>query len=174
MKKLFLVVLLVGMIVISLIGCGDSEEVDSSSDPDGEAVEQEELQEEEGEGKVQKIEHVIVDDEDIYAQLIEIRQVQDDIWGNSIELAFALENKTDQTLEFQARELSADDKMIDDATVVFSEEVAGGKKADGVLEIMEFEDTSLPKMEENIEFILHVFSWDDYDYEMDYPVKVEF
>ena len=39
---------------------------------------------------------------------------------------------------------------------------------------MEFEDTSLPKMEENIEFILHVFSWDDYDYEMDYPVKVEF
>ena len=173
MKKIVFVFLLVGMIVISLTGCGDSEEVDSSSNPDGETGEQEEMQEED-QNKVDKLEYIIADDEEIYAELVEIRYLEDEIWGNSIELSFALENKTDQTLEFQARELSADDKMIDDATVVFSEEVAGGKKADGVLEIMEFEDTSLPKMEENIEFILHVFSWDDYDYEMDYPVKVEF
>jgi len=172
MKKIVFVFLLVGMIVISLTGCGDSEEVDSSSNPDGETGEQVEMQEEQN--KVDKLEYIIADDEEIYAELVEIRYLEDEIWGNSIELSFALENKTDQTLEFQTRELSADDKMIDDATVVFSEEVAGGKKADGVLEIMEFEDTSLPKMEENIEFILHVFSWDDYDYEMDYPVKVEF
>src|SRR5699024_11467173 len=80
---------------------------------------------------------------------------------------------SDLTIVVQAREVSADGKMIDDMMISMSQEISGGKMADAVLEIENY-DGDLPEIEEDIEMILHIFSWDDHDFEGDVDVKIEF
>ena len=70
--------------------------------------------------------------------------------------------------------VSADNKMVDDMLYSMSTEVSPGKLADCVLKIEEYEGYTFPKLEENLEMKLHIFSWDDYDFELDYPVNVTF
>lgn len=62
---------------------------------------------------------------------------------------------------------------VDEPMLHMSQEVVAGKKADAVLEIENF-DGDLPDMEEELKMKLHVFSWDDMDFDEDYEVKVEF
>lgn len=65
-------------------------------------------------------------------------------------------------------------KMVDESMRSMSQEIAGGQVADAVLTIQSLEGKELPSMEENFEMLLHVFSWDDMDFEEDHEVKVEF
>lgn len=62
--------------------------------------------------------------------------------------------------------------MIDEM-VMFSETVAGKKHANAKMIIENYEG-DLPEMEDNLEFILDVFGHDDYDYDENHDVKIEF
>lgn len=62
--------------------------------------------------------------------------------------------------------------MIDDM-VFFSETLAAGKMADAIMAIENYEG-DLPELENDLEFTLNVFSHDDYDYEENQNVKIDF
>lgn len=117
---------------------------------------------------------MIVDNETIKATLISVEKIVDTDWDEEkVEVKFEVENKREDTIEVQAREVSADDKMIDDMMLSMSTEISSGKRADAILTIQNYEG-DLPVIEENIEMLLHVFSWDDMDFEEQHPVLIEF
>lgn len=180
-KKLAIVFSLLMSMV--LVGCGSTEveekeaNVATSTEVTQEAATEEETTEEtvtEEETDTEEINQLIVDDENIKATLVSVVEKNDDIWGKSIEVTFEVENKTDKTIEIQADEVSADNKMVDDMLYTMSTEVSPGKLADCILKIEEYEGYTFPKLEENLEMKLKVFSWDDYDFELKYPVNVTF
>ena len=98
----------------------------------------------------------------------------DKIWGNSYEVIFDVENKRSESSEVQARSVSADGRMIDDMLLSMSQEVAPGKSAYATLKISEFDGYEFPELKSDFEMTLHIFSWDNYDYTEDHPVKVTF
>lgn len=97
---------------------------------------------------------VLLDDEIATVILKGIETEKDEIFGNQHNVKLEIENKTENTVYVQSREVSIDGFMVDD-NVIFSETVAGGKKAKGELSIMAFDD-ELPELNENIEFKLVV------------------
>lgn len=166
MKK-FGFLLSIFLVLALAAGCAGANDEDQKAENENGEVQEEK-------DGVREINKEIANDEIIQATLVDIKKVEDEIFGNSIEVKFEVVNKTDKTIEVQARQVSADGKMVDESALSMSQEIAPGKSADAVLTIMEFEGTALPKMEENFEMVLHVFSWDDMDFEKNYPVKVEF
>ncbi len=180
MKRLLLTLLATSLAVI-LAACGGSETEEKSIDNvETDTTEENESEETnddsngDGDNNEQTFDEVIVDNENIKATLISVVEEKDDIWGDSIEVTFEVENKREDTIEVQAREVSADGKMIDESLLAMSTEVAAGKVADAKLTIQAFDDQELPPMEENLELKLHIFSWDDIDYSEDHPVVIEF
>lgn len=116
---------------------------------------------------------VIADNENLKATLISIEKVVDTFWEEEYyNVNIEIENKREDTIEVQAWEVSADGRMIDDY-VFFSETVAGGKFSDATMKIENY-DGDLPPMEENLEFILHVFSFDDFEFEDNTDVSIDF
>lgn len=155
-----------------LVGCADFKEDGEENRNRDSKTEKQTLKKKEG---VIEINLPIADDDIVQATLIEIKKDKDVLFGNTIEVKFEVVNKTDKTIEVQARQVSIDGKMVDESTIFMSQEIAPGKSADAVMTILEFDDIELPAMEENLEMLLHVFSWDDFfDSNYDYPVKVEF
>lgn len=116
----------------------------------------------------------IVDNENIKVTLIDVVKKKDDIFGNEIRVKFEVENKMDQAIEVQARQVSADGKMVDETILSMSTEIAPGKIADAVLTISDFEGYDFPALEDNLEMILHVFSWDNMDFTEEHKVVVNF
>jgi len=97
----------------------------------------------------------------------------DDYWDEEYyEVKFEVENKQSETITFQAREVSADGKMINDSMLSMSQDVSSGKKADAVLTIQNY-NGNLPAVTKDFEMLLHVFSWDS-DYGEDYKVQAAF
>ncbi len=182
MKKVFSWMVL--LITIGLImGCSvETEEVPSKvsknveeQPSDDDSKEQTEKEDKENEKDTEEeLNKEIVNDDKFRAVLLSVKKEKDSIFGDQIVVKFELENKTDQTIEVQAREVSADGKMVDDGALTMSQEISPGKIADGKLKMMSFDDYELPELKENLELILHVFSWDDMDFALDYPVEVTF
>lgn len=181
MKKIALL-LLATIISIGLVACSgettkEEKEVSSvnSSDKNKEKANvDEEKDDEQAEENVQEFNQVIVDNDTFKATLTSVEKIVDKEWDEErIEVTFEVENKRDETIEIQAREVSADGKMIDESMLMMSQEVAGSKKADAVLVIQNY-DGDLPKIEEDLEMKLNVFSWDNMDLEELYDVKIEF
>lgn len=82
----------------------------------------------------------------------------DDYWDEEYyEVKFEVENKQSETITFQAREVSADGKMINDSMLSMSQDVSSGKKADAVLTIQNY-NGNLPAVTKDFEMLLHVFS----------------
>lgn len=180
MKKI-LYLLITLMVMVGLAACADDENEESkdvraveSSDEDNEQAEDEAEEEEEESADEETFDKEIADNDHFKATLTNVKHIEDKEWDEErIEATFEVENKRDEAVEVQAREVSADGKMVDESMVNMSQEVAAGKKADAVLQIENF-DGDLPDMEEELEMKLHVFSWDDMDFEEDYDVKVAF
>ena len=180
MKK-FLLLLLAMMVVAGLAACGESEveekevsAVESSDDNEESADAEEEETDAGDESEAKEFDQEIVDNDNFKATLVSVEKIEDKDWDEErIDIKFEVENKRDETVDVQAREVSADGKMIDESMLIMSQEVAGGKKADAVLTIENY-DGDLPDMEEELEMKLHIFSWDDMEFEEDYDVKVEF
>ena len=64
--------------------------------------------------------------------------------------------------------------MVDDSIQMMSQEVAAGKVAEAVLTLQDYEGNELPTLEGDLEMLLHVFSWEDMEYQEDAEVKVNF
>lgn len=179
MFKKFFVIGVIALMLGLLAACGGEttnvEEKDvakvEAKDKNGDAADKEK----EAESDVKELNQEIVDNENIKATLVSVEKKSDETWGDSIEVTFEVENKREDTIEVQAREVSTDGKMVDESMLSMSQEISGGKKADAVLTIENLEEGGkLPPIEENLEMVLHAFSWDDMDYEENQQVKVEF
>ncbi|MFC7364496.1 MULTISPECIES: hypothetical protein [Bhargavaea] len=178
----WLIALLMGS-AVTLSACGSTEEGsedeanknDASEEqaPAEEATDEKATEDKADEAFSKEYNEVIVDNENIKATLVKAEHIIDKEWDEEkFNVTFEVENKRDDTLEFQANEVSADGKMVDDMMLNMSQEVAGGKLADAVLTIENYEG-DLPSLEENIEMVLHVFSWDDMDFTEDHPVTID-
>lgn len=168
MKKKSGVLILVMLIMLMLSSCSGNNTENTQGDVAGDEKQSE------ANDNLMELNQEIVDNDNFRAKLVSIEKIEDDIWGNSIEVKFELENKMDKTIEVQAREVSVDGKMVDDSMLSMSQEISPGKTADGILTMTELEGTQLPLLEDSMEMNLHVFSWDDYDLEEDYPVNISF
>ncbi|MBU5465694.1 hypothetical protein KQI49_02485 [Virgibacillus sp. MSJ-26] len=168
------------IIIAGLVAC-DGEEVQDkdvssveSSNEENEAAAAEEETEEEEEA-VKEFNKEIIDNDSVKATLVSVEHIVDKDWDEEkYDIKFEVENKMDDTVEVQAREVSADGKMVDESMLMMSQEISGGKVADAVLTIESFEGDDLPDMEEDLEMILHVFSWEDMEQEENIDVNIEF
>ncbi|MGD6875644.1 hypothetical protein [Bacillus infantis] len=176
MKKLLALPLL---LMVFLTACGETEvqdkEVASVESADKSAdTATEETKTEETDTEKKELNQLIVDNENIKATLISIEKIIDtDFDEEKIEVKFEVENKRADTIDVQAREVSADGKMIDESMLNMSTEIAAGKMADAVMTIQNYEG-DLPAVENDLEMLLHVFSWDNMDWEENHQVNVEF
>jgi hypothetical protein len=122
----------------------------------------------------EEINTVIVDNESIKATLLSVEKIVNKDWDEEkIEVTFEVDNKREDTIEVQAREVSADGKMVDDMMLFMSTEISSGKRAVAVLTIQNYSG-DLPEIEKDIEMLLHIFSWDDMDFEEQHAVVIEF
>ena len=177
MKKYLLLIMSL-FIALYLVACGkvvtEKKQVESVStakdEQSSDVVEQ--VEETEDESEIRDFNEVIADTDNLKATLISIEKVVDTTFNDEYyNVNIEIENKREDTIEVQAREASADGRMIDDM-IVFSETVAGGKIADATMRIKNY-DGDLPPLEDNLEFILHPFSFDDYEFEDDTKVIIE-
>ncbi|MGP6138616.1 hypothetical protein [Jeotgalibaca sp. A127] len=157
-------------------GVTETNEVQSSEIIPEENVETEEsITEDVSSGIIYEYNEVIADNDNFKATLLEIEYIYDELWDEEkIEIRFDVENKLEDSIEVQARSLSINDRMVDDSIQMMSQEVAPGKIAEAVLTLQDYEGNDLPALEGNLEMLLHIFSWDNMDYEEDAAVSVSF
>lgn len=180
MKKLVFSAALVSVLLLG--ACGDteteklsgttnSEETNSTNEENSETTE---TAEEESEETSEDINEVVVDNENYKATLLNIVKKTDDIWGNSIDVTFEIENKMDKTIGVQSRSVSADGYMVDEALISMSQEVVAGKKAKAVLTISDYEGYDFPELNSDFEMQLHFFDYDSFEDIAQHEVKVSF
>lgn len=173
MKKILIFPFL--LLILSLTACGTTEENMGGDVNEKENNTTEETNEENNaKNNENEINKVIVDNENVKVTLVKIVKKSDDIFGNTVEVVFDIQNKRKEPIEVQARSVSVDDRMVDETILSMSQEVAAGKSATATLTINEFEGYDFPQFEKNLEMKLHFFSWDDMDYEEEHPVNVTF
>jgi hypothetical protein len=177
-RHIFLLLSLLALFMLT--ACGDNNEentdntVKTENAEEGTDEKDDENIEESTENKEYEFNQLIVDNENIKATLVKIAKLSDEVWGNSIEVVFEIENKREDSIEVQARSVSADGRMVDDTLISMSQEIAPGKSASAKLEIMEMEGYEFPELTSDFEMTLHVFSWENYEFEEDHPVNVQF
>src|SRR5699024_380128 len=151
----------------------ESTETNTQEVSDENNLEENENSEEPEKESKKELDQTLVDNDNLKAVVTSITKIEDKEWDEErYEISIEVDNKREDTIEVQAYEVSADDVMIDDM-VMFSETVAGGKRSNATMIIENYEG-ELPEMENNLEFILDVFGFDDYDYEENHDVKIEF
>ncbi|HLR79996.1 MAG TPA: hypothetical protein VK119_05390 [Bacillota bacterium] len=131
---------------------------------------------EEDEGEAEEFNEEVIDTKQFKAKLIRAERVSDEFQkGERIEVTFEVENKRKDTVTVRGEEVSVDGKMVDDMMVYMMQDVSGGKKADIVLTIDDnYGKEKLPEMEENLEFILKVYSKENIESLDEHVVKIDF
>ncbi|SDZ62874.1 hypothetical protein SAMN05421736_12291 [Evansella caseinilytica] len=194
MKKLKFVVLTI-LLASLLAACGEDASEDKSKDEPGDETSENNTTEDESTGEettdedgtddekaadnsggedLIELNMEIADNDNFKATLVSIERSEDSVFGEKIEIKFDVENKRDETIVFQARDVSIDGRMVDDSLIFMSTEVASGKAADAVLTLQDVSDGELPAMENDFEMLLHVLSWDDFDFQEQAEVSVTF
>ncbi|WP_067837411.1 hypothetical protein [Amphibacillus sediminis] len=149
----------------------DNQHVVESDESDQQDVEDKSV---EGEYLIE-LNQPIADNEDFSATLVSIEKIIDEYWDEErIEVTFDVHNKTDETVTFQARDVSVDGRMVNERILYMSQDVASGKSAYAVLTIEDYNGGKLPAFETDFEMRLHVFSFENYDYENSADVRVVF
>lgn len=144
---------------VDLTDEGDTKEVDDAEEEVESTVEDEEAGTKEG---VKEIDEEVADSDNITARLISVEKIVDkDFDEERYEIKFEVENKTDDLIVIQEREVSADGKMIDESMLMMSQEISGGKSADAILTIESF-DEDLPEIKEDLEMKLQVIDGESY------------
>lgn len=173
MQKLLYLISVTSLLLLA--ACGDTTEEDLGGNVDTDTTnENTEQQAEDTSNNEKEINEVIVDNENVKVTLVKIVSKSDDIWGNSVEVVYDVTNKRSDNIEVQARNVSVDDRMVDETLLSMSQEVAPGKSATATLTINEFEGYEFPKFENNFEMTLHIFSRDNMDYTEEHPVSITF
>src|SRR5690625_2154581 len=170
------------VLLLGLVACAVTEteekpidSVESNDQNEEDATSESESGDEEPDedGETHELNKEIADNDDVKVILTNVEKIIDPGWDEEkIEVTFEVENKREDTIEVQAREVSIDDKMVDESMLIMSQEISGGKLADAVLTIQSF-DKPLPEMEENMELILHIFDW-EFEFENDIDVRIDF
>jgi len=142
---------------VDLTDEGDTKEVDDAEEEVESTVEDEEAGED-----VKEIDEEVADSDNITARLISVEKIVDkDFDEERYEIKFEVENKTDDLIVIQGREVSADGKMIDESMLMMSQEISVGKSADAILTIESF-DEDLPEIKEDLEMKLQVIDGESY------------
>lgn len=166
MKKVTILLMSL-FVIIGLAACDDgiSEEKEVSSVESSDEAKEENAEENEAdnteESESSDYNEVLLDDDIAKVELRGIETKEDDIFGDEHSVKLEIENKSDETIEVQAHEVSIDGVMVDDM-VFFSETVAGGKKSNAELSIMALDD-DLPELNENLELKLKILDDDFMD-----------
>src|SRR5699024_1842563 len=177
--KRFMMLLTVFILSIVLVACGDSTEevevnsVDSSNNNEVVENNSEEENEENVEEDVEEVGEVVADDDTIKATLDNIEHKKDEMFDEeSYRVNFELENKYNGKIVVQARSVSIDWSMVDDM-VLFSDDIAEGKKENGKLDIQNF-DGDLPELTEDLEMKLGVLDDESFQEISTYDVSINF
>lgn len=160
-----------------LAACGETSEENVGGDVDKENTNEnanQQTEETATQNDENEINEVIVDNENVKVTLVKIVKKSDEVWGNSVDVVFDVTNKRSDSIEVQARNVSVDDRMVDETLLTMSQEVAAGKSATATLTVNEFEGYEFPKFEKNFEMVLYIFSWDNADYSEEHPVSITF
>ncbi|MCD1162895.1 hypothetical protein [Peribacillus frigoritolerans] len=173
MKKL----LVVGLSALLLAACG-TEEVTEKKVDKVESTEKAAPAEQEAaqkESDVIEVGKEVANTANMKATLVSVEKVVDKEWDEEyIDVKYEVENKLDKTIVIQAREVSADGKMVDDGLLDMSQEVAAGKKADAILRIQDYDGGELPAIEKNLEMLLLAIDNDTYEDIEQHKVNVDF
>ena len=165
------------ILTLALAGCGNSSEENINGTVNNDTATND-TNSDNGTANVgdekESINQVIVDNDMYKITLLEIVKKEDEIWGNSINVVYEVENRLDYTIGVQARSVSADGYMVDEAIYSMSQEVAAGKKAKAVLTINDFEGYDFPELTSEFEMTLLVFNYDTFEDIAEHPVKVSF
>jgi len=171
MKKLF--VLLFAALVMVACGEVDSSEKEVNNLEVAENDNEVEANNDEEENSEEEFNKVIADDDFLKATLVKVEHKLDEIFDDeSYVVHMTLENNADYKIVVQARDVSIDGLMVDDM-VVFSEEIVEGKKANGKLDIMTFDD-DLPELNDSLEFTLIVINEETFETVSEYDVSIDF
>lgn len=173
----FKMLTIIGLCGLTLAACGGEETASNENESvkTEESTKKEETvnTEEKASENVFEYNEVVADNENFKATLLEIEYIYDKEWDEEkIEVRFDVENKRDDSVEVQARSVSINGRMVDESLQSMSQEVAAGKVAEAVLTIEDYQGGKLPSLEGEFEMLLHVFSWDNMDYEEDAEVNV--
>lgn len=121
----------------------------------------------------QEINEEIVNNDELQATLLRIERKEDVFFEEVYNVIFEVENKLDHQIAVQARQVSADGEEIDETILSMSQNVDPGKKEKAVLQVLNMDGYEFPNIEENFEMILHVISFENFNYMEEYPVKVQ-
>jgi|SRR5690625_758667 len=174
MKRLiFLLISIVA--VFGLVACDESstseKEVGSVESSNKDDADKESDEEESSD--VEEIGEVIADDDYVKATLVSVEHIKDELFDEEkYTINIDIENKTENKIIVQSRDVSIDGTMVDDM-VFFSEEVAGEKNAKGKMDIQNF-DGDLPDMDDNIEFTLIIIDDETFGDLAEHDVKIDF
>lgn len=172
MKKL-LILLAAAMLVLT--ACGETQEekkevskVEKKSDANEKNDAEEKGEEAEEE---ESYDEVLIDSDTAKVTLESISKVEDSMFDEEYHvIKLAIENKSDKTIVIQSDEVSIDGLMVTD-NAFFSEEVAGGKKANGKMQI-QFFDEDLPPLDEELEMILKVIDGETFETMEDEKINI--
>lgn len=110
------------------------------------------------------VNQVVADNENFKATLTDVKYLPPQYDGDSTryEIDFDVENKRGTSIEVQSRELSINDRMVDESLQGMSTTISGGKTGIATLTLESYsEDNPLPEVKGKIDMILHVFDSDD-------------
>lgn len=185
MKKNLLLTLFASAMILGACGSEstesetttDTEETetaaDTTEDTTTETEETEETEEEASEETMIEYNQELETDDKFTATLQTIEHIVDEEWDEEkYEITFDVTNNSEESLEFQARSVSINGRMVDESLLMMSQEVAPGNSAYAVLTIQDYEGGELPELTGNFEMGLYAFSWDNTDYEYEAPVSV--
>ncbi|TLQ08803.1 hypothetical protein FEZ48_02655 [Marinilactibacillus psychrotolerans] len=185
MKKNLLLTLFASALILGACGsesaesepAADTEETETTDDTTEEtATETEETEESEevaSEETAIEFNQELETDDKFTATLQTIEHIVDEEWDEEkYEVTFDVTNNSEESLEFQARSVAINGRMVDESLLMMSQEVAPGNSAYAVLTIQDYEGGELPELTGNFEMSLYAFSWDNMDYEYEAPVSV--
>lgn len=178
MKKVSLFgILSISLLVLGACGSGNSEKkVDSSvNKATTEETKVEESSQAKKDEKTIELNQEISNNENFKASLIDIKHVVDkEFKEERYIVSFDIENKRKDTITVQAREISINNRMVDESLTNMSTDISPGKTGTAELIIEDYSGKELPKLEGNLEMLLHVFneSMDAEEYNQDEHVSV--
>lgn len=171
MKKL-LFLLAAAMLVLT--ACGETQEEKkevSKVEKKSDANEKNNSEEKDEEAEEESYDEVLIDSDTAKVTLESISKVEDSMFDEEYHvIKLAIENKSDKTIVIQSDEVSIDGLMVTD-NAFFSEEVAGGKKANGKMQI-QFFDEDLPPLDEELEMILKVIDEETFETMEDEKINI--
>lgn len=168
MKKVLVGFGIVGMLGVAAVACTDDGATEKQvsnvkSEQTAGIPEKQEKKEATKDNGTINVDKVIADTANVKATFTSVVLKKDEIFGDSYEIHFDIQNKTGKTITVQSRELSTDGKMVSDVIQSMSQDIAAGKSADSILTITKLDGYDFPEIKKNVELTLDFFNAESFD-----------